>query len=279
MGEPAQLTVEAWSGAPSLSRDGETLTFQSRRGEGWEIYSMSVRPGKQISVSAGAGRMYGQVVNWTGTTIAYLLRQDQHFSLRQVTSSGGLPQKLLDRYLFPTDWSPDSRFLVGVADRPYGAISILDLQTRTETTVLTDTKRDLYQAHLSHDANWVTFNAVLGVHSQLYVAPFRKALVPQSEWIPITDGSGWDDKPYFSYRDKLLFFTSDRDGYLCIWAQALQPDKQPSGKPFPVYHFHQSRRSIGNLGLGMLELAVGPKALMFNQQDFTGNLWLLDPSR
>jgi Tol biopolymer transport system component len=277
-GEPVQLTAEAWSGAPSLSRDGETLAFQSRRGEGWEINSMSVRAGKQISVSAGAGRTFGQIINWKGTSISYLLNQGDHFSLWQVASSGGLPQKLLDRSFFPFDWSPDSRFLVGVG-RPDVEVKILDLQTRTETTFLTDTKRELYQDHLSNDGNWVTFIAILGTHSQLYVAPFRKALVPQSEWIPITDGSGWEDKPHFSYRDNLLFFTSDRDGYRCIWAQALQPNMQPLGKPFPVYHFHQSRRSIGNLGLGALELAVGPKALVFNQQEFTGNLWLLDPSK
>jgi hypothetical protein len=29
----------------------------------------------------------------------------------------------------------------------------------------------------------------------------------------------------------------------------------------------------------MLELAVGPKTLMFNQQEFMGNLWLLDPNK
>ena len=54
---------------------------------------------------------------------------------------------------------------------------------------------------------------------------------------------------------------------------------QPLGRPFPVYHFHRSRSSIGNLGIGMLELAVGPKTLMFNQQEFMGNLWLLDPNK
>lgn len=134
-----------------------------------------------------------------------MLGQEQQFSLWQIASSGGLPQKLLNRFFYPTDWSPDSRFLVGLADRPHREIRILDLQTRTETTFLTDTERELYQAHLSNDGNWVTFNTVLGTHSQLYVAPFRKALVPQSEWIPITEGSGWDDKPHFSYGGNRLF--------------------------------------------------------------------------
>jgi Tol biopolymer transport system component len=195
-GEPVRLTVEAWSGAPTLSRDGETLAFQPRRGEGWEIHSMSVRTGKQISVCASARPTYGQVINWTGTTIAYVLSPEQGFSLWQVGSSGGLPQKLWNRDFYPTDWSPDSRFLLGELEN--GEVRMLDLQTRTDTTLLKDTGRELYQAHLSNDANWPTFIAVSGTHSQVYVAPFRKALVPKSDWIPVTDGTGWDDKPHFS---------------------------------------------------------------------------------
>jgi len=95
----------------SLSRDGETLVYQSRRGEGWEIYSMSLPGRKQTSVCTGAGRAYAQIVNWTGTTIVYLLAREQQLSLWQVTSSGGLPQKLVN-WFYPTDWSPDSKFLL-----------------------------------------------------------------------------------------------------------------------------------------------------------------------
>jgi hypothetical protein len=197
--------------------------------------------------------------------------QDQA-KLWQVPSSGGLPQRLLDEFFYPTDWSPDSRFLIGLA----GDVKMLDVQTRRVTTLLSNRPRDLYQVHLSNHGNWLTFNAVSGTHSQLYIAPFRKSLVPPSEWIAVTDGSGWDDKPHFAYDDKVLFFTSDRDGHRCIWGQALQPDMHASGQPFPVYHSHPSRRCIGNVGMGVLELAVGPKTIMFNQQDFTGNIWLLD---
>jgi hypothetical protein len=275
-GEPAPLTAEAWSGPPSLSRDGETLAFLAGRSNGWEIYSMNVRMRNQISVCAGAGRPYEPIINWTGTSIAYVVNQGEQFSLWKVPSSGGLPEKLPVQLFYPTDWSPDSRFLIGLTDIPHHKIDILNPETRTETTVLADPERGLYQAHFSNDGKWVTFNAVLGMHSQLYVAPFRKALVPQSEWIPITDGSGFNDKPHFAHNDELLYFTSDRDGYRCIWAQALRADMHPTGKAFPVYHFHQSRRSIGNLGTGLLELAVGPKSLVFNQQEFTGNIWLLD---
>jgi hypothetical protein len=120
----------------------------------------------------------------------------------------------------------------------------------------------------------VTFSAEASGRSQLYVAPFRKALVAEQDWIPITDGASWDDKPRFSQTGNLLFFVSDRDGYRCLWAQTLKSDMHPAGEPSVVYHSHRSSRSIGNIFT--LELGVGPDFLVFNQGEFTGNLWLLD---
>jgi len=102
--------------------------------------------------------------------------------------------------------------------------------------------------------------------------------VPRSEWIPVTDGQG-GDKPRFSYDGKLIFFTSDRDGFRCIWAQRLGPDKHPAGDPFAVYHFHQRRRSLGNLSDTEFLVAVGPKMIAFNQAETTGKIWLLEPSK
>ena len=95
-------------------------------------------------------------------------------------------------------------------------------------------------------------------------------------WIPITDGTTWDDKPNFSFDDKLIFFTSDRDGSRCILAQSLTSDMHPSGNPFVVYHFHSKKRSLSNPPIGLMSLAAGPGMLVFNQGEFTGSLWLHD---
>ena len=51
----------------------------------------------------------------------------------------------------------------------------------------------------------------------------------QAEWIAITDGRNNDDKPQFSPDGNTVYFTSTRDGYLCIWAQRLIRDQTPTG--------------------------------------------------
>jgi hypothetical protein len=135
----------------------------------------------------------------------------------------------------------------------------------------------VWQGRFSHDGRWVTFNGEKDGRSRIYVVPFRKALVPRSEWIPVTD-SQWDDKPRFSHNDKLIFFMSTRDGFRCIWAQRLGPDMHPAGSPFAVYHSHQRRRTLGQ-SIADFQMDVGPNMIVFNQVERTGQIWLLEPAK
>jgi hypothetical protein len=102
--------------------------------------------------------------------------------------------------------------------------------------------------------------------SRIYVAPFKgPAAHDPASWIPITGGDNLDDKPRWSPDGSLLYFTSERDGFRCIWAQRLSRDaKLSAGEPFAVQHFHTSRRSLMNVGLGPLEISVTGNALVFN---------------
>ena len=155
-------------------------------------------------------------------------------------------------------------------------ISVLNTLTLQTLPFLSDPDHDEYQGHFSHDGRWVAFNCIKGQHSRIYVAPFATHVVPITDWIPVSDGTTWDDKQRFSGDDKLIFFTSDRDGFWCIWAQRLKPDMHPEGDVFSVYHFHSVKRSLGNAATARLELAVGSDNIIFNQVEYNGNLWLLD---
>ena len=155
-------------------------------------------------------------------------------------------------------------------------IDMADRSTLRTTVFLSDPNSDLFQAHFSPDGRWVTFNANQNSDSRIYIAPFSTHPVPKENWIPITDGSAWDDKPRFYPDGKLIFFISDRDGFRCIWAQRLTSDMHPFDASFPVCHFHSARRSLSNVPIGRMDLAVGPGTLIFNQVEYSGNLWLLD---
>jgi hypothetical protein len=208
--------------------------------------------------------------------------------VRQVPVSGGLPEKIWDQRglqnPFLWSWSPDGNYLLFHEGVMMGAptwTSILDRQTMETTRFLADPAHWVFYAHFSGDGRWVTFATTdFRARQRLYVAPFRKALVPMSEWIPVTDGSTWNANPNFSHDSRLLFFTSNRDGFHCIWAQPLTASMHPSGSPFGVYHSHHSRRSLGNGGTNAdLSMVARKGMIVFTQVGFTGNVWLLDPAK
>ena len=51
---------------------------------------------------------------------------------------------------------------------------------------------------------------------------------------------------------KLVYFTSSRDGFRCIWAVRLGASYKPDGDPFPVYHFHKASLSPRRTALNAL---------------------------
>jgi hypothetical protein len=107
--------------------------------------------------------------------------------------------------------------------------------------------------------------------------PFAEASLPREDaWIAVTDGQYWDDKPRWSPDGNLIYFTSLRDGFHCLWAQRLGPGhRQPIGPAFPVQHFHSARLSVNNAGFVMLETAVTRDKLLINLGEVSGNIWTM----
>ena len=129
--------------------------------------------------------------------------------------------------------------------------------------------------------SWISFMAVSLTgppRSRLFVAPYRgRVAIDSDEWIQLTDGWRWDDKPHWSHDGKVLFFLSDRDGFRCVWKLPLDPEtKQPAGKPELVRHFHSASRSPMNLGTGALEIGVTRDRIVINLGNLTGNIWMAE---
>jgi len=281
---------------PSLSKDGKNLVFVARESGAWELQIMDLASGALTHLSVRLPYLRAPLFNPTGDKVYYSgqLPGMQQPSDYVMPLKSAVPQTVLETSLGEIwDASPDDRWLVthsqkqvsaplGLSyddDRPArDTLSLVDRNTSQVKPFLFDANANLYQGHISHKGAWLTFVSVRGPHSNVYVTPFSSQQVPVEKWIRVTDGTTWDDKPQFSFDDKLIFFTSDRDGFRCIWAQRLTSDMHPSGSPFAVYHFHSQRRSLANLPIGLMSLAAGPGVLVFNLGEYTGNLWLHEPN-
>jgi Tol biopolymer transport system component len=116
-----------------------------------------------------------------------------------------------------------------------GGIQIVEFSSGRTTQLLAHPTYHLHHPHLLSVGRWHTFDAVSAGHSSVYVVRFRaEGPVPEGQWIAVTDGQTWDDKPRWSPDGDLLYHASDRDGFRCVWAQCLHPaTKQPVGRRSP----------------------------------------------
>jgi WD40 repeat protein len=114
-----------------------------------------------------------------------------------------------------------------------------------------------------------------GGRSQIWLAPFRAAAqTPNSEWIPVTDGTSWDSAPQLSPGGRMIYYTSGRDGSRCVWGRHLDPNSgRPTGEPFAVYHFHSARLSPALVPFNGIDLFVTADQLLIGLGELSGSIW------
>ena len=95
----------------------------------------------------------------------------------------------------------------------------------------------------------------------------------RSEWKLIEPGG---DLYRWSPDGNMIYFSSNRDGFRCIWARRLNPlTKEPVGDAFPVYHSHAARLSMQALpDSGAIGLAVARDRIIFAQAERAANIWI-----
>jgi Tol biopolymer transport system component len=283
LGEPRQVTDgPAGENFFTLSRDGEKLAFLSNRTNGERLFYKNLVTGRVKEVSTEGYRYATPVFSPDGANILcvqYPKPESWRNFIFEIPVSGGVSRKIWDKETFSWlwDWSPDGATVL-LEEGSHGGISQLQLPRLVTVRMLPDDWEHASRAHFSHDGKWIVFETepkreyvATPTQTKLFIAPFRKDLVPRSEWIQVSDAR-LESAPHFSHADRLIIFVSNRDGFSCIWAQRLTPDMHPDGDPFPVQHEHERKYVISNYDIG-----VSAHSVVFGRSRSSGNVWMIDP--
>jgi eukaryotic-like serine/threonine-protein kinase len=276
-GELQQLTrSDASDTNPSASADGKKIVFLSGKSRNKDIWMKDLESGQETALTASAVEKSSPIITSDGSKVAYSAPEKQKQPIYVIASSRGMVEKLCEDCGEPVGWSSDGTKLLYLSGQPRH-VDLLDLTSGTKAPLLQHPEFSLDQANFSPDDGWIAFVAKTRPdRSRVFIAPFRDGSAPgPKEWIAVTDGEAWDDKPRWRASGDALYFYSERDGFGCIWNQRLDPaGKRPIGQPSAVYHFHTNRLSLMHMYAPRLGLSVTRDKIVFNLIEITGNIWM-----
>jgi eukaryotic-like serine/threonine-protein kinase len=267
---------------PSISLDGRQLAYISTRLGVANLWLRDIPAGTDTPLYATRSPAIEAYVSADGTRVVYTQRENSIYSLYIADVSTGASRKLCDQCGAPTHISPAGDWVLLEPADLIHSIVLLNTATGSQERILqhsSDPEVIPFAARFSTDGRWIAFHAATGPKPtrQIMVAPFAPTrTVTEGEWISITDGAEMDREAFWSPDGKLLYFLSDRDGFRCIWSQALDPQtKRPVGSPSPIYHFHHKSLSVAEVGgaPSSVGLSASRDALVFSVNRIAANVW------
>lgn len=216
-----------------------------------------------------------------GSTVAFEQTTKTRRTLFVAKTAGGPPEPECDDCGAAAGLSPDGKRMVYVRSAsPRSTVHLRDLRTGQHHLLLEHPELPLYTPCVSWDGRWVVFKGDYdNRRTMIFAARIDGATPPPvQEWVTLTEGRAWDDLPRWAPAGNLVYFTSNRDGYRCIWARRVDPlTKRPQGEPFAVRHFHDMQLTMTVLALSQMDLAVSRDRLVFPLAEVKGNIWMMEP--
>jgi len=261
--------------ARSISRDGNRIAFTSNRNGSAQIWVKDLVSGVERGLTTGTEKTHpvispdGKFVAWTEN----ILEHNQTF----VTPFDGGPARVVCAECGgPTGWSPNGRYLT-YSRAPMSFVGLLEVTSGKQTEYLKSPTLIFAENALSPDGIWMVFAAHRDARNfTIYAAPFSVLQPPApSQWMEIVRSPETDPSAAWSPDGNLLYFSSDRDGYMCLWAQRLDPfTKHPRGPLFAVRHFHAPSQTMYAPSFHCAP-ALAEDKIIVSLKERAGGIWML----
>jgi Tol biopolymer transport system component len=261
---------------PAFSRDGARLVYSAWAGRPGqrrtEIRVRNLASGEEtVAVQASGQDVHVRPhANEDGSLLGWQDRVDGKrvaFVGRPGDSAGREVCRDCTLYGF---FSDSRTVLAGVGSSRLVRRSVDD---GTETPLAELAEGLIFDADLSWDDRWLALTILRPDGSTaLQIVPVAERAVPATEWIPIPESASLRSGPRWSPEGDRIYAVAKRDGFQCVWAQALDPaTKRPFGAPVAVFHAHRNPWIMWSPPWAF-SLAVGRRQIVFNAAEISGNV-------
>jgi Tol biopolymer transport system component len=266
--------------SPSIAGDGKQAYYITVRLGAWSLVRKDLETNRERILYSASDILYNARVAPFGSKVFFSGKSADMFAIPIV---GGTVDKLCPKCGSVTGVSNSGD---RVLFEPNQDEHLMMLDVASGKTVKLVDRGDphllLSLGQFSPDGNWAAFQAINNETraSAVYVVPISGELpVPREKWIALTDSSELTRDAVWAPASPFLYYTSEKDGFRCIWARRLDPlTKAPQGEPLPVQHFHTARLALRNRASSgnIIGLSAGGNRLVFTLTETTGNIWLED---
>ena len=299
LGPPLQLTRDAaMDGHPNVTPDGKTLVWDSTRQRRSDLWARDLVTGRETNLlslppfelqkpvispdrSKVAFFRIGSGYRPPGASLVAELTSNRDGTLR-AAQPVELPTVAKPSSGWPWSWSSDGQRL-WYSPMPWprhAPNDLIDIATGKILAHIGHPQHTLYELHLSPDGRWLAFLEELSDNTgRLAIAPIGGGIQPAgpSEWIAITSGDDRAGDNAWAPAGDVLYYESNRDGYVCVWAQRLARDTmKPVGLPVAIHHAHSARLSIGRLGQTERGLTAGRDKVIINMSEMNSSIWMTE---
>jgi Tol biopolymer transport system component len=279
---------------PGLSPDGKMLVFRKRRADKEELWAKSLADGREtLLTGADDFRRVNPILSNDGTRLIYVrsgpaqVETDPQVSrtLALRATSGGDEQILtspMQGRISLTDWTLDGKWILMSSDlqtpgRVALALFPLEAAPRSETqmrVIASNPEYNLWQGRFSPDGRWISFNAFNATDPS--VSTVYAISASGGEWIKLTEGRYWDDKPRWSPDGKAIYFVSNRTGFFNVWRVRFDPASgKPLDQPTRVTDFESTTQMIIP-NIIQLEMALTSNRIILPMMETFGSIWVLE---
>jgi hypothetical protein len=276
---------------PSLSESGK-LAYVSLKSNRWNFLVRDLLSGREAwlgSSERSSPYRVSTAITSDGSRVAYSVGGGANSSIFTVGADGGVSQRVCDHCGQVRAWSLDGKSMASQEAVVEGGtvsglrINRIDPVSGSKTVIAEKRGVNLYAPDFSRDGRWIAFQGqpngtAAKVVEQLFVAPLDAGLpVDPSSWITVTGLDYFDAGPHWSRDGEMLYFTSNRDGSICLWAVRLDPaTKKPAGQPYPVRHFHASSREDPNKAFKAYPVfSLSPDRIVISLEQVQSDLWMM----
>ena len=279
---------------PGLSPDGKMLVFRKRRADKEELWAKSLADGREtLLTGADDFRRVNPILSNDGSRLLYIRsgpaqieidpQVSRTLALRTLNGSDEqIVTSPMQGRISLTDWTPDGKWILMSSDlQTPGRVALclfpLDAAPRAETQmrmIASNPEYNLWQGRFSPDGRWISFNAFNATDpsvSTVYVVS-----ASGGEWVKLTEGRYWDDKPRWSPDGKAIYFVSNRTGFFNVWKVRFDPASgKPLDQPTRVTDFESTTQMIIP-NIIQLEMALTSDRIILPMMETSGSIWVLE---